>query len=94
MKTRNGLVSNSSSSSFVFIGYKLTWKRDSPNFISIGDIAKKFNMTISDDKYDSFGVYDLCDKNNNFDVLVDGEGYTMYVGAKLADVGSDGDSLV
>ena len=98
MKTRNSLVSNSSSSSFVVVGYKIK--------LSYDDVSRQLDLLamIDPEKYKTIDrsnkdsirdiFHDVCNsRRKDFDILLDFEDDRIFVGATLASVSSDGDSM-
>jgi hypothetical protein len=86
MKTRQGFVSNSSSSSFVIVGAKLTKKLEAA-------IKKKLGISDDDDDWQ----YEKEDEIDKLGISIlyteDTKDGCYTVGKILADVGSDGDFL-
>lgn len=83
MKTRQGFVSNSSSSSFVVIGAKFT-----------ADIEAKLKAKLPNPPEDDEWLYDatIPKLTNGLSVMYVGDNDRI-IGDVLADVGSDGDYL-
>jgi len=96
MKTRQGLVSNSSTSSFIVVGYKLKYDHRDKN--SLLEIVKKLDPT-KIDANDTEAAWDILyelqneGREDGLEIFLDGEDGSVYVGIVLADVSSDGDSL-
>jgi len=84
MKIRNGFVSNSSSSSFVVLGYKIeTSKFDKEKYLKNAKID--FNENNVDEIDDTF--YETLYEDEH--IISDGEGGYLYIGKVLAETGSD-----
>ena len=85
MKTRNGFVSNSSSSSFVIVGTPLTKKLETR-------LKEKLGVK-SDDEDWQYEKEEEIEKLGISILYTEGPGSGHTVGKVLADVGSDGDFL-
>lgn len=91
MKTRNGFVSNSSSSSFVIVGYKLEMpKNNSEKLEMLKKLYPERNLTEDNIIDDIF--HESMEQYSNFDILYDGEGGYLYVG-NLVEYTDQADNL-
>ena len=97
MKTRNGFVSNSSSSSFVVFGYKL--KLDTNSAEDMNKILGKLDpyelSKLGEQAIDDHFIIDdvlheaINKKRDDFNMLLDSEDHALYVGYLAADVSSE-----
>lgn len=83
MKTRNGFVSNSSSSSFVVVGFPLT-----------EDMESRLNSFFpKQDGEEEYEWHERISVETGLQVLYTSSPQKYVIGKVLADVGSDGDYL-
>jgi len=86
MKTRNGFVSNSSSSSFVIVGTKLTKKLENR-------LKEKLDVKPTDEDWQYEKEDEIAKLGISILYTEDSKDGCYTVGKVLADVGSDGDYL-
>ena len=92
MKTRNGLVSNSSSASFVIAGYKIKRPKDDKQKLElITKLNPTMNISNLSDVDDIF--IGVLNGYHDIGIIDDHEAEWIYFGKIFADVHSDGDFL-
>lgn len=84
MKTRTSLVSNSSTTSFLIIGFSEEYPGSSDKKFIKGLYFKLFGRELSDEEIGNGDYYDeIANYREKFDILIDGEGSRIFYGATL-----------